>query len=358
MTNVCDVALDVSVAAPTSTAFAVSGPVGVPMKILPGQSAQFMLSVDALALGARSGELVMQVAAGDVRWASTASLIAQNDPRLDSTNIYNLPRAIRENWLIAVAGGPSIQPALAHLEATLARAPGWPLTDVAFAVVSAAPDGGDFLSTDAGTRIVTTSSATWRNDLAALVQLPTASTRSSCIDALLRAVDFGRMTGLNPSTPWSDDGLLRSGARTRVVCITAQRDDTELDADAAFLALQMGLLRTSYNLYTYGPGGSCPQQEFAPGIVEDLVQRTRGAVLRTCESLGHLALPDAFRILTLQVSPEDASWLIVDIDGRATPSVGANGAQVWQYDPQRKVVAFEEFHAGKTITIRVLQPCP
>ena len=166
------------------------------------------------------------------------------------------------------------------------------------------------------------------------------------------------MTGLNPSTPWSDDGLLRSGARTRVVCITAQRDDTELDADAAFLALQMGLLRTSYNLYTYGPGGSCPQQEFAPGIVEDLVQRTRGAVLRTCESLGHLALPDAFRILTLQISPEDASWLIVDIDGRATPSVGANGAQVWQYDPQRKVVAFEEFHAGKTITIRVLQPCP
>jgi hypothetical protein len=51
------------------------------------------------------------------------------------------------------------------------------------------------------------------------------------------------------------------------------------------------------------------------------------------------------------------SWIQVELDGVVTPAT-VNGSRIWRFEPQRNSLIFEQYQVGKTITVRVTEPCP
>lgn len=352
--NVCEVPLRVTASAP-GEAVTLSGPLGVPTPLPPEAVMTFFVRNDASQVGRRSALMAYEVTQREgLSWSDQIGFDTLTLPRVDDTDTFRVPAAIRYDALVSIAGGAAIEPGLAHFERNaIAGAIGSPVQDLQFAVISAEGSAGDFFGTDAGVRVVSTANSEWKRDLGELLHRAPQSGAPSCIDSFLRALEPARLSGTNR-------GLLRDGVPLHLMCFTTQQDSTSLDGGAAFTALQNALGDRPFSFFSYGPNAwgeqGCQAQPTRSTLYDDLARRSRGSTLALCESLGTVGRPDGKEFfLSSRVS--EPSWIRVELDGVATPPT-VNGVRVWRYDLQRNSLIFEEYQVGKTITVRVTEPCP
>lgn len=351
--NVCEVPLRVTASSP-SGAVLVSGPVGVPTVLVPGAMMTFVVRTDSTQVGRRWAFVGFEVTEREgLSWRDEVGFDAFTVARVDDTISFRVPPAVRSDALVSVAGDAAIEPGLAHFERSIASAIGAPVQDLQFAVVSAESSGGDFFATDAGVRVVTTASPEWKHELGVLLHAAPQSASPSCVDSFLRALEPARLSGPNR-------GLLRDGVPLYLMCFTTQQDSTSLDAGAALAALQNVLGGRPFSFFSYGPNArgeqGCQLQATGSTLYENLARQSRGSSLALCESVGTVGSPYGKEFFLSSRVP-DVSWIRVELDGVATPA-SVNGSRVWRFEPQRNSLIFEEYQVGKTITVRVTEPCP
>lgn len=351
--NVCELPLRVTASARPGDV-TIRGPLATPSLLPPGGELTFFATNDTARTGGGFGSMRYEVIErADLTWTEAVQFSPWTLPRVDDTLTFREPPAIRYDALVSIAGGPAIEPGLAHLERTfIAGAIGSPVQDLQFAVISA--EGGDFFATDAGVRVVATTSSEWKQDLGVLLHRAPQSDAPSCIDSFLRALEPARLSGPNR-------GLLREGVPLYLMCFTTQQDSTSLDGGAALTALQNTLGDRPFSFFSYGPNAlgtdGCQAQTTASPLYADLARRSRGSTLALCESTGTLSWNGPRKEFLLSTPNVQASWIQVELDGVVTPAI-VNGARIWRFEPQRNSLIFEEYQVGKTITVRVAEPCP
>ncbi|MDP1829440.1 MAG: choice-of-anchor D domain-containing protein [Archangium sp.] len=230
---------------------------------------------------------------------------------------------------------------------------------------------GTLHSTDAGVKILRSTTPNLQAALAELVNVGTSGSVESCLEPATRA-----LTAPNITDPAKNAGFLRDDATLGVLCLTDARD--QATAPPAVYLNQLlnikGAQRAGQFTYSVigpflpmAPAG-CVYDDPNDGVHDFMVTQTGGAKAEICSTdwapaleslLGGALGPRTDYALTAR--PDLASPIGVEVDGMAVPQVDPGlMTPIWHYDLVSNSIIFEPRYApepGKTLTITYRVPC-
>lgn len=229
---------------------------------------------------------------------------------------------------------------------------------------------GTLHATDAGVKILRSTTPQLQAAFAELVNVGTSGSVESCLEPATRA-----LTSPNITDPAKNAGFLRDDATLSVLCLTDARDQAPGPPTGYLNQLLnvKGVQRPGAFTYSVigpflpmAPAG-CVYDDPNDGVHDFVVAQTGGAKAEICSTDWSPALQSLARSFGLRTDfvlasrPDLTFPIVVELDGVAVPPVDPGQmVPIWHYALLSNSIIFEPRYVpepGKTLTITYRVPC-
>lgn len=271
--------------------------------------------------------------------------------------------------LLVLDNSASMAPRLATLAsqfAGLVQSPANPI-DVQVGVIDTELSGGALHATDAGIKVVRSSTPNAAGALRELMNVGSSGLVESCMAPATRA-----LTSPLISDPAQNGGFLREDAKLSVICVTDAPDQAPFPPRHYLnQLLDVRGVDLTYNVmgpFLPMPTAGCVYDGLNDTAHDFMVAHTGGIKGEICSldwtpSGGPFAeLVSARTVFRLRSVPDVSVPIEVRIEGQAVPAVtpGPQSVMVWHHDLANNTIVFERLYApepGKTTTVSFRVAC-